>query len=244
MIQSYTILMQLVNGRVLGQESLRLLGSELPRPCQFLRLSGNMVPRALQTAICGCIVLVLETEYHGRHWKIASPPNSIANSGTFCVSRALGFSDRTSSQSLCRADIWVKRTLSVKTLHKRKEGGKCLFGTFCVPYRLHLHLDSGSGNCWLPWLYQPSLLKLCIFLRFIFFNFMYISTLLLSSDTPEEDIGSHYRWLWATTWLLGIELRTFRRAASVLNSGDNSTPKLNLNSLTPWPDCSGPQGAL
>jgi hypothetical protein len=25
--------------------------------------------------------------------------------------------------------------------------------------------------------------------------FMYVSTLLLSSDTPEEDIGFHYRWL-------------------------------------------------
>ena len=27
---------------------------------------------------------------------------------------------------------------------------------------------------------------------------MYVSTLLLSSDAPEEGIGSHYRWLWAT----------------------------------------------
>jgi hypothetical protein len=39
----------------------------------------------------------------------------------------------------------------------------------------------------------------------------------LSSDTPEEGIRSHYRWLWATMWLLGIELRTFGRAVSVLN---------------------------
>jgi hypothetical protein len=28
---------------------------------------------------------------------------------------------------------------------------------------------------------------------------------------------SHYRWLWATMWLLGIELRTFGRAVSALN---------------------------
>jgi len=29
---------------------------------------------------------------------------------------------------------------------------------------------------------------------------MYMSTLSLSSDTAEEGIGSHYRWLWATVW--------------------------------------------
>jgi hypothetical protein len=46
---------------------------------------------------------------------------------------------------------------------------------------------------------------------------MYVSTLLLSSDTPEEGIGFHYRWLWATMWLLGFELRNFRRAVSALN---------------------------
>ena len=27
----------------------------------------------------------------------------------------------------------------------------------------------------------------------------------------------HYRWLWATMWLLGIELRTFGRAGNALN---------------------------
>ena len=37
---------------------------------------------------------------------------------------------------------------------------------------------------------------------------MYMSTLSLSSDTAEEGIGSHSRWLSATRWLLGIELRT------------------------------------
>jgi hypothetical protein len=53
------------------------------------------------------------------------------------------------------------------------------------------------------------------FLRFIYF--MYVSTQLLSSDAPEEGIRSHDRQLWATLWLLGIELRTSRRAASTLN---------------------------
>jgi hypothetical protein len=46
---------------------------------------------------------------------------------------------------------------------------------------------------------------------------MYISTLWLSSDTPEEGIGSHYIWLWATMWLLEIELRTSERTVSALN---------------------------
>jgi len=39
----------------------------------------------------------------------------------------------------------------------------------------------------------------------------------LSSDTPEEVIGSHYRWLWVTMWFLGFELRTSGRAVSALN---------------------------
>jgi hypothetical protein len=50
----------------------------------------------------------------------------------------------------------------------------------------------------------------------------YMSTLYLSSDTPEEGIRSHYRWLWATMWLLGIELRTSGRAASVLLTAEPS----------------------
>jgi len=53
----------------------------------------------------------------------------------------------------------------------------------------------------------------------IFFKifFMYMSTLYPSSDTPREGIRFHYRWLWATMWLLGIELRTSGRAVSALN---------------------------
>jgi len=47
--------------------------------------------------------------------------------------------------------------------------------------------------------------------------FMYVGALSLSADTPEEGIGSHYRWLRATMWLLGIELRTSGRAVSALD---------------------------
>ena len=40
---------------------------------------------------------------------------------------------------------------------------------------------------------------------------------LLASDTPEEGTRPRYRWLWATKWLLGIELRTSGRAVDALN---------------------------
>jgi hypothetical protein len=34
-----------------------------------------------------------------------------------------------------------------------------------------------------------------VFLNFLLKIYFYVSTLLLSSDTPEEGIRSHYRWL-------------------------------------------------
>jgi hypothetical protein len=46
---------------------------------------------------------------------------------------------------------------------------------------------------------------------------MYMNTPLLSSDTQEEGIRPHYRWLWATMCLLGFELRTSGRAVGELN---------------------------
>jgi hypothetical protein len=52
--------------------------------------------------------------------------------------------------------------------------------------------------------------QVTFFFRFIYL--LYVSTLLLSSDTPEEGVRSRYGWLWATMWLLGFELRTFGRA--------------------------------
>jgi hypothetical protein len=52
---------------------------------------------------------------------------------------------------------------------------------------------------------------------FFYIYFMYMSTLPLSSDTAEEGIWSHDRWLWATMWLLGIELGTSRKAVNALN---------------------------
>ena len=57
------------------------------------------------------------------------------------------------------------------------------------------------------------------FLKFlkIFIYFMYMSTSLLSSDTLEEDVRPHCRWLWSTMWLLGTELRTSGKAVGALN---------------------------
>jgi hypothetical protein len=47
--------------------------------------------------------------------------------------------------------------------------------------------------------------------------FREISTLLLSSDTPEEGIRPQITYLLAIMWLLGIELGTYRRTVSALN---------------------------
>jgi hypothetical protein len=59
-----------------------------------------------------------------------------------------------------------------------------------------------------------------------------MSTLYLSPDTPEEGITIHYGWLWATRWLLGIELRTSGRAISALTAEPSFQPLLlNLISM-------------
>jgi hypothetical protein len=53
---------------------------------------------------------------------------------------------------------------------------------------------------------------------------MYVGTLLLSSDTPEEGVRSRYRWLGTTMWLLGIELKTSGKAVRALNLSHLSSP--------------------
>ena len=58
---------------------------------------------------------------------------------------------------------------------------------------------------------------------------MYTVFFLHISYRPEESTRSHYRWLWATMWLLEIELRTFWRAGNALNLWAISpAPKLTL----------------
>jgi len=56
----------------------------------------------------------------------------------------------------------------------------------------------------------------CKFLFFFFFNLLHTHTH-TPTCMPEKGIRSQDRWLWATMWLLGIELRTSGRADSVLN---------------------------
>ena len=46
---------------------------------------------------------------------------------------------------------------------------------------------------------------------------IYGCTIAVFKHTPEEGTQSHYRWLWATMGLLGIELRTSGRAVGALN---------------------------
>jgi hypothetical protein len=59
--------------------------------------------------------------------------------------------------------------------------------------------------------------RLCdSFLKNIIYLFLEY-TVAVFRHTPEECIRSHYRWLGATMWLLGIELRTSGRVVSALN---------------------------
>ena len=60
-------------------------------------------------------------------------------------------------------------------------------------------------------------MKVIEFFKDLFIYFMYVSTLSLSLETREKDIRSLYRWLLATMWLLGIEVRTSGRAVSAPN---------------------------
>ena len=51
------------------------------------------------------------------------------------------------------------------------------------------------------------------FFKDLFVCLMYVSTLPLPSDTLEDDIRSHYRWVWVNMWFLGTEYRTSERSA-------------------------------
>jgi hypothetical protein len=67
-------------------------------------------------------------------------------------------------------------------------------------------------------LYALALSHLSSHALFFFFFFFLVRFILYeyTVDTPEEGIGSHHRWFWATMWLLGIELWTSGRAVSTL----------------------------
>lgn len=50
-----------------------------------------------------------------------------------------------------------------------------------------------------------------------FFKDYFIEYAVAIFDTPEEGTRSHYRWLCAIMWLVGIELKTSGKAGCVLN---------------------------
>jgi len=92
-------------------------------------------------------------------------------------------------------------------------------------------------------------IQLRVFFVFLKVYLMHMNTLLLSSDTPEESIRSHYRRLWAAIWLVRIELRTSGRAVSALTHWAISpAPKnvLNCQSISslPWLACLQNPGLL
>jgi hypothetical protein len=51
--------------------------------------------------------------------------------------------------------------------------------------------EAASALSSAPFIY----LFIYLFIIYLYIYFMHMSTLPLSSDTPEEDIGFHYRWL-------------------------------------------------
>jgi hypothetical protein len=91
-----------------------------------------------------------------------------------------------------------------------------------------LELRNPPTKCYLA--FQVLGLKVCATTAWLkielFIYLMYVSTLQLSSHTPEKGIGSHYRWLGTTMWLLGIELRSSGRAGSALNHLSSPTCRL------------------
>jgi hypothetical protein len=75
---------------------------------------------------------------------------------------------------------------------------------------------------------------------YLFIYLLYVSTLSLSSDTPEEGVRFRYGWLWATMWLLGFELWTFRRAVgcsyplSHLTSPNTTCLSIRISTILYW----------
>ena len=85
-----------------------------------------------------------------------------------------------------------------------------------VPFLLSSLYTHKSTECHLPikLFWFPSFF-LFFLKRFIYLFNVYGYTVAVFRYT-RKGIGSHYRWLWAAMWLLGIELRTSGRTLSAL----------------------------
>ena len=78
-----------------------------------------------------------------------------------------------------------------------------------------------SNKCINILIYQRKFGGSSISVLFLFLIFIYLLCIqypvCVYACRPEEGTRPYYRWLWATMWLLGIELRTFGRADNALN---------------------------
>lgn len=85
---------------------------------------------------------------------------------------------------------------------------------FQAPYTRRVQLPGSVSFHPTHTLVIPRQIRLFLF---IYFMDMGALSACMSISKPEEVIKYYYRLLWATLWEQGVELRTSRRAASVLN---------------------------
>jgi hypothetical protein len=110
-------------------------------------------------------------------------------------------------------DFWLARFLVIDSITVNISCVLKSFKTFQHLMKKSLYLTSGLlerivfNNCYVFVIFK---LSLNLF-------YVYECSICMYTLMSEEDIRSHYRWLWATMWLLGIELPTSGRAASALN---------------------------
>ena len=93
-----------------------------------------------------------------------------------------------------------------------------------------LEMKSGSStrmprnlNCWAI---SPATSLLYLLIHWCICSFIHS---FIHSDISDEGIRSHYWWLWAAMWSLGIEPRTSGRVVSALNCWANSPALLCLS---------------
>jgi hypothetical protein len=71
-----------------------------------------------------------------------------------------------------------------------------------------------------PWLQLPFF----FFNIYLFYLCQFTVTIFKHTRNPNQGFWFHYKWLWASMWLLGIELRTPRRVVIVLTAEPSLQP--------------------
>jgi hypothetical protein len=105
--------------------------------------------------------------------------------------------------------------LSVLNINPLSSGSWSYLPILCMSFQLllplaleeHFSLMGSPGFNWLISFFLP--LKM-----YLFYIFEYTANVFRQT---RRGIGSHYRWLWTTMWLLGIELRTSGRTVRTHN---------------------------